>query len=170
MSYVTLSMDPARANATMRRDIERLLQDVVPTRTSPTWTPAVNGYEDATGFTMEFDVPGIAPEHLEITAQDGSLVVRGTRSAAEQKESRDLLAECPVGAFERRLRLPKTADIGNVSASYALGVLTVRVEKLATVAPRKVTINVAQPVATRATPAAEVRNADAPKADTSHTN
>lgn len=147
MSYVTLSMNPMQSNGTVRREIERLLQDVMPTGT-PAFAPAVNGFEDEQGFRMEFDVPGFTPDQLDITAQEGTLVVRGTRATPELKGVRPLFIERPAGSFERRIRLPKTADIGNVAASYAHGVLTVRVEKLATVAPRKVAINIAEPVST----------------------
>ena len=76
MSFVTVSMNPAQATNTMRREIERLLHDAVPTRTSPSFVPAANGYEDANGFKMEFEVPGFAPDQLEVTAQEGALIVR----------------------------------------------------------------------------------------------
>lgn len=142
MSFVTVSMNPAQNGHTMRHEIERLLQDVVPVRTSPVFVPAVNGYEDANGFSMEFEVPGFTSEQLEVTAQDGALIVRGTlptRTLAEG--TRSLFAERASKSFERRLRLPKTADVASITASHANGVLTVKVAKLATVAPRKITIS-----------------------------
>ena len=147
MSFVTVSMNPAQASNTMRREIERLLQDVVPTRTAPAFVPAVNGYEDANGFKMEFEVPGFAPEQLEVTAQDGALTVKGTKPATTPTEgTRVLFVESAAKSFERKMRLPKTADVASISASHANGVLTVQVAKLATVAPRKVTINVGEAV------------------------
>lgn len=142
MSFVTVSMNPAQSNHSMRREIERLLQDVVPVRTAPAFVPAANGYEDANGFRMEFEVPGFTAEQLEVSAQDGALIVRGTKPATEVVEgTRTLFVERAARSFERKLRLPKTADVANIAANHAHGVLTVNVGKLSTVAPRKVTIN-----------------------------
>lgn len=142
MSFVTYAVNPAQSSSNMRREIERLLQDVVPTRTSPSYSPSANCYEDANGFVMEFEVPGFAADQLEVTAQDGALVVKGTLPARTLPEgTRALFVERSAKSFVRQLRLPKTADVASVTASHANGVLTVKVAKLATVAPRKVTIN-----------------------------
>ena len=145
MSFVSLSMNPVQTNGSVRREIERLLQDVVPVRTFAQTGPAANGYEDAAGFTMEFDVPGFAPDALEVLTEDGALLVRGSRPAPEfSEDTRLLFAERPTGSFERRMRLPKTADATKISANYTNGVLIVKVAKLATVAPRKIAINVGE--------------------------
>ena len=142
MSFVTVSMNPAQASNNMRREIERLLQDVVPVRTAPAYIPAVNGYEDANGFRMEFEVPGFEADQLEVTAQDGALIVRGSMQEAELAEgTRPLFVERSVKSFERKMRLPKSADVSNITANHTNGVLTINVAKLATVAPRKVAIN-----------------------------
>ena len=149
MTFVSLAMNPAQANGTVRREIERLLQDVVPMPAGVHPGPVANGYEDAAGFTMEFDVPGFAPDQLEVLAQEGALVIRGAHAAIElAKDTRVLFAERPTGSFERRLRLPKTADMSNISANYVNGVLTVKVAKQPLVAPRRVAINVGESVST----------------------
>ncbi len=154
MSFVSYSMNPVQASNSMRREIERLLQDVVPVRTSTPFVPLANGYEDADGFTMEFEVPGFAADQLDVTAQEGMLIVKGTMpTAANAEGTRTLFAERASKSFERRLRLPKTADISSITANHVNGVLTVKVAKLATVAPRKVTINT-QDVTPAPTPAA----------------
>ena len=146
MSFVSYAMNPATNGTSMRREIERLLQDVAPARATA-WVPAANGYEDATGFTMEFDVPGFAPEQLDVTAQDGALIVSGKNAERESAAGvRALFTERPSASFERRLRLPKTADVASISATHANGVLTVRVAKLATLAPRKIQINTGEAV------------------------
>ncbi|MBC8086546.1 MAG: Hsp20/alpha crystallin family protein [Phycisphaerae bacterium] len=151
MSFVSVSMDPAMQVNSVRREIERLLQDVAPARAAAAWVPAANGYESATGFMMEFDVPGFAPDQLDVTAQDGALIVSGNRSTQENAEgTRALFVERSSASFERRLRLPKSADVTNISATYANGLLTVRVAKLAVLAPRKVAIGVAESVHTPA--------------------
>lgn len=147
MSFVSVSMNPAAQATSMRREIERLLQDVAPIRGAAVWVPAANGYENATGFIMEFEVPGFAPEQLDVTAQDGALTVSGNRTTPETAEGiHALFIERPSASFERRLRLPKSADVTNISATHANGVLTVRIAKLAVLAPRRVAINAGESV------------------------
>jgi HSP20 family protein len=147
MSFVSVSMNPAAQANSMRREIERLLQDIAPVRNTSGWVPAANGYENATGFVMEFEVPGFTTEQLDVTAQDGALIVSGNRPTPEASEgTRALFIERPTTNFERRLRLPKSADVTNISATYANGVLTVRVAKLAVLAPRKVAISIGEAV------------------------
>ncbi len=151
MSFVSVAMNPAQANGTVRREIERLLQDAVPMQTGVPAGPAANGYEDATGFTMEFDVPGFSPDKLEVLAQDGTLTISGTHAPAETgKDTRVLFAERSTRSFERSLRLLKTADTSNISAHYVNGVLTVKVAKLPIASPRRVAINVGDSVSTPA--------------------
>lgn len=147
MSFVPLSMNPATASTSVRREIERLLQEVSPTSNTTAWVPLANGYENATGFIMEFEVPGFAPDQLDVTAQDGALTISGKKSAPENADgTRALFTERVATSFDRSMRLPKTADTANIAATYANGVLTVRVAKLAAVAPRKGAINVGESV------------------------
>ena len=71
------------------------------------------------------------------------LVVRGSRTVRELAEGeRRLVGERALGQFTRRFRLPKTADANTLAASYAHGVLTVRVSKVAPAQPRRVPITV----------------------------
>jgi HSP20 family protein len=105
---------------------------------------AVDAREDATGFTLEMDIPGVAPESVDVVAEDGQLVVRSKRAAREVAEGETVLfAERTKGEFERRFRLSKVADLSQISASYALGVLTVRIAKVAPAQPKRVPVTVA---------------------------
>jgi HSP20 family protein len=136
----------AAAPAGMRREMDRLVQEVFGAagmNGSATWTPATDGVEDSTGYTLELELPGIAPDAVELLAEEGVLIVRGEKAAAEMQDGQKrLFGERAHGAFERRFRLPKSADLSNVEARYALGVLTIRVAKVAPAQPRRVPIAV----------------------------
>lgn len=130
--------------ASLRSDMERVMDGLF---TSNGTNHAINAEarEDATGFTLELEVPGINADALEVLAEDGVLTVRGSRPNRELAEGeRVLFAERANGEISRKFRLPKTADLSAISASYANGVLTVRVAKIAPAQPRRVTVNVAQ--------------------------
>lgn len=133
------------SNSTLRADVQRLLNEAFAPingrAVSSDRVPSADAREDATGFTLDLDVPGVSPDALDVLAEDGVMTVRGTPTTRELAEGETLVVnERARGAFSRQFRLPKTADAGAISASYANGVLTVRIAKLAPAQPRRVTI------------------------------
>jgi HSP20 family protein len=138
-----------------RRELDRFFEDVVNARpqSAATWQPATDATEDAAGYTLLIELPGVSPSGVEVLSEDGLLTVRGTKSAPELQPGQQVaFAERTHGDFVRRFRLPKSADLQTVTASYALGVLTVRVAKLVPAQPRRVPITV--PAAQETQPAA----------------
>lgn len=128
------------------REMERLFDDVVNARpqSTATWQPATDAREDAGGYLLSIELPGVLPSAVEVLSEDGLLTVRGTKSASEVQPGQQVaFTERAHGEFIRRFRLPKRADLHDVSASYALGVLTVRVAKHAPAQPRRVPISIA---------------------------
>lgn len=133
----------ATPTLTLRRELDRLFDDVFIPRPATHWQPTADAREDGSGFTLMLDLPGVPADSVEVLAEDGVLTVKGTRAAAALGEGeRALFAELPRGAFARRFRLPKSADLQAISAAYAHGVLTVRIAKIAPAQPRKVEVTV----------------------------
>lgn len=134
-----------QSTSALRADVQRLLNEAfTPIGNRPVNSdrvPSADAREDATGFTLDLDVPGVAPDALEVLAEDGVMTVRGTPTKRELAEGETLVVnERAHGVFTRQFRLPKNADASAISASYANGVLTVRVAKVAPTQPRRVTI------------------------------
>ncbi len=145
MTYTFPLIATPLSTRAIRREMDRLFDDVfVPrpaTRGTEGWQPAVSAREDATGYTVQVDLPGVQPDAVEVLAEEGVLTIRGTRPAvAPGASERQLVGEQPTGSFTRRFRLPKGADLQAISARHALGVLTVRVGKVAPSQPRRVPI------------------------------
>lgn len=110
----------------------------------PQWSPAVTARESASGYVFELDLPGVSPDTVEVLAADGMLTVRGNRPATELADGeKTFFSERRQGPFTRRFRLPKNADLQKVSASYALGVLTVSVARTEPAQPVRVPVTVA---------------------------
>ena len=107
------------------------------------WRPAADIVETSEGFDITLDLPGVNPESVDITVDDGVLTIAGERPQREQAEgSQAARIERGTGAFRRAFSLPDSADADNVTAAAEHGVLTVRIGKVATPEPRKISVQV----------------------------
>jgi HSP20 family protein len=110
---------------------------------SAQWRPAVDVRENSEGYSIVLDVPGVKPEDIEITVDDGELVIQGSREATEKAESETFCkVERISGTFYRRFRLPDTANAEAIAASSEYGVLTVHIPKQEKAQPRKIAVSV----------------------------
>ena len=128
----------------LRREIDRVFEDVFGREGGALarWTPAADIREDDKSFIVEMELPGIAPEQVEVTAEKGVLTVRGEKSAesTESNGSRWRLTERIHGAFQRSFRLPSDIEQDAIAATFANGVLTVRVPKAAVAVAKKIVV------------------------------
>lgn len=92
-------------------------------------TPAVDVYRTDSGLQLTFDVPGVAADALDLTVDDGQLVL----------QARDHRRR-PV---RRAFRLPDGLDDRQVDAHLDRGVLTVRLPFAPTPEPRRVAVRTA---------------------------
>ena len=90
--------------------------------------------------TLKLDVPGIDPEQLEVTVDRGILTISGKREEERTENDKFFVRERTMGTFTRRLRLPETLNADALEASYANGVLEVRIPVLEQAKPRKVEV------------------------------
>lgn len=99
-------------------------------------------YEDTENVYAELPVPGMAPEHLEVSVEEGVLKVTGERpeSQGDDKPIRWRLKERMTGRFEHKFRLPVEIDREKVTADYTHGILTVTLPKAPEAKPRKIEV------------------------------
>lgn len=117
----------------LRREMDSLLRSALGRSTagrrgsSPgRVAPPTDYYETDGAHVVRVDLPGFERDQLEVEVEDGVLLVRASRSAT--REGRDYHhKERPVGKFERALPLPDGADVENIEARLADGVLEVRI-------------------------------------------
>ena len=94
------------------------------------WIPTVDIKENRKRFVITVDVPGVDPKDIEVKMENGCLSISAERKQQrEESDDTHRLLECSYGAFERRIRLPDTADESKVSAKNLHGVLTVTINK-----------------------------------------
>lgn len=127
----------------LRREMNRLFDDVL-TRTTPNaaWAPPVDVREDDHEISLDVELPGVKPEDVEVTCDNGLLTIRGLKST-ERKEGNEgeyHLVERTYGTFTRSFRLPKGVDESKITADFEHGVLHVGVPKAALPQPKKIQI------------------------------
>jgi HSP20 family protein len=97
---------------------------------SAPWAPRADIFEKDGAIVVKAELPGVKKEDIAITLDEGDLVIRGERKAEhEVKEDAYYRMERTYGSFQRRLPLPGGVDPEQVEASYADGVLQVRIPK-----------------------------------------
>jgi HSP20 family protein len=132
----------------LRREIDRLFDDAFGgngMRAQSAWVPPVDVRESESELALVFEIPGVTPEQIEVTTDNGVLTVRGEKRE-ERKEGNEQqyhLVERVYGAFSRSFQLPKNLDESKIDARFEHGVLTVRIPKAALPQPKKIQINAA---------------------------
>jgi HSP20 family protein len=91
------------------------------------WIPAADVYEDEREYLLALDLPGINHDGLDVSLDDGRLVIRGERAAATGLHARR--TERPQGRFVRTFSLPEAVDRGAITADYKDGVLLLHLPK-----------------------------------------
>lgn len=128
---------------TLRREMDRLFEDAFGRVSAPAaWTPAVDVREEETGYLFEVELPGIAPEAVEVTADAGVLTVSGEKRAErkEGEEGRWHIVERVHGAFRRTFQLPQNVAEDRIEATFGNGLLTVRVPKAELPKPKRIEV------------------------------
>lgn len=105
--------------------------------------PAADIQESEAGLTLQLDMPGHAPEAIEVKVENDHLTVRSERkSRLDAEKGGQLLSERRFGTFERTFVLPRTVDAGRVEATYEHGVLTLVLPRREEARPRTVQVQV----------------------------
>lgn len=138
MLYRTMTAAPIFG---LRREIDRLFDDAF-TRDGTGWTPAADIKENDGELRVEMELPGLSPEQVEITAENGVLTIRGEKKTErkEGEEDRFHMIERSYGSFSRTFQLPQGVDESKIVAEFENGVLAIRVPKAALPQPRRIQI------------------------------
>ena len=98
--------------------------------------PPVNVFREDDGLVVLLEVPGFAPEDLNIEGRNQRLVISGKRDSAELAGASFHRRERWSGEFSRALQIPREYDLERTEAGCKNGVLTVRMPLREEVKPR----------------------------------
>ncbi|MDQ2852764.1 MAG: HSP20 family small heat-shock protein [Actinomycetota bacterium] len=123
------------------RELDRLTQQVLGAAGTPT-RPSVmpmDAWRDGDTFHIEFDLPGVAPESIDLDVERNVVTVRAERPALD-RDTEMLAAERPRGVSSRQLVLGDNVDTERIDASYEAGALTLTIPVAEKAKPRKIRI------------------------------
>ena len=121
------------------RDLDRLTEQVFGTVSRPTTMPMEAWRQDGE-FVVEFDLPGVEPDSIDVDVERNVLTVRAERASHRPAEAEVIAAERPTGTFGRELILGDSLETSKVTADYADGVLTLRIPIAEQAKPRKIEV------------------------------
>jgi HSP20 family protein len=102
--------------------------------------PVASVIEDADGYTLEIEMPGVNKEGLEISVENNELTIIG-RPSLPTIEGTLIHRELRPHNFRRTFELDPSIDTGKINAKIDQGVVTLTLPKAEQVKPRKITVS-----------------------------
>ena len=121
------------------RDLDRLTQQVFGTATRPAFMP-MDAWRSGDVFHMEFDLPGVSTDSIDLDVERNVLTVRAERVGTNNDGAETIAAERPRGMFSRQIILGDNLNLDAVEASYTDGVLHLTIPVAEKAKPRKISI------------------------------
>lgn len=95
--------------------------------------PLVTARETEAGMILEAEVPGVAPEALNVSLEGNTLTIKGERTPAGAEKQ----------AFERSFSIPASLAPEKMAATLKHGLLTITIPKREEAKPRRIEITAA---------------------------
>lgn len=144
---VMRSMRPLYPFSQLRREMDRLLTNLMPNGPELPWSgtaqnqPAVNLWETPDALHVELEVPGVKSDQLDLSVVGNQLTVKIERPELTEEGVTYHRRERPVGSFVRVLELPTEVNPDKVDAELQHGVLTIHLAKAEAAKPRKIQVS-----------------------------
>ena len=123
------------------RELDRLTQQALGTNGTlarPSVMP-MDAWRDGETFYVEFDLPGINPDSIDLDVERNVVTVKAERPP-RASDAELIAAERPRGVFSRQLILGDNLDTEHIAAAYDSGVLTLQIPVAERAKPRKITV------------------------------
>ena len=104
--------------------------------------PRASITENASGYVVQVEMPGVSRQGLEITFENGELTLLGHRQHFTPAAGTELVyRESRPVDFRRVFELDHSVDAANIGAGLDQGLLTLTLPKAEAAKPRKIEIN-----------------------------
>ena len=99
------------------------------TRTKRVFTPRTDIYESDDHIVLLAEMPGVAPDAVDITLEKRALTIRGATGEHGHRGYRQVYAEYADGDYERVFTLSEDIDRDRIEASHNNGILRLTLPK-----------------------------------------
>lgn len=152
MSIVKWS--PMKELETMRRDMERLFEDVFePTLRRRRWwpkpseegiiVPSINMYDRKNEIVVKAEIPGVEKDNIDLSITKDGLTLKGEFKKDEEVKEEDYYSrEISHGSFTRTISLPAEVDSEKAKASFKNGILEIVLPKKEEAKPKEIKVHV----------------------------
>ncbi len=108
------------------------------------WAIPLDMTQDDEKVIVRASIPGLKPEDVKVTVDDGVLTIEGEVNAqAERAKGTYIVRERRAGVFRRVVRLPDSADTEHAESTYANGVLEITFLLVEAKKPKSIDVKVA---------------------------
>lgn len=121
------------------KELDRMAAQVFGTTARPAVMP-MDAWRDGDTFVVEFDLPAVNPESVDLDVERNVLTVRAERLSPTASDVELVASERPRGIFSRQVILGDALDTDNIRASYQAGVLRLNIPVAEKAKPRKISI------------------------------
>jgi HSP20 family protein len=121
------------------REFDRLAGQLLGTTNRPAVMP-MDAWREGDVFQIEFDLPGVARESIDLDVERNVLTVRAER-VPRNGDWEMLASERPRGVFSRQLVLGDNLDLDGIEAHYDAGVLRLSIPVAERAKPRKIEVS-----------------------------
>lgn len=134
--------DPFAEMRRMQGEMNRLLSGA--TTATAREFPPMNLWLGENSVAVTAELPGIAPEDVEVTVRENTLTLQGRREPKSEDENAVWhRRERAYGTFARTVQLPFRVDPENVEARFTNGLLEIELQRPEADRPKKIQINAA---------------------------
>jgi HSP20 family protein len=121
------------------RELDRVASQVFGTTARPAVMP-MDAWRDGDTFVVEFDLPAVNPDSVDLDVERNVLTVRAERLSPTGPEVELIASERPRGVFSRQVILGDALDADAIRATYHSGVLRLNIPVAEKAKPRKIAI------------------------------
>jgi HSP20 family molecular chaperone IbpA len=122
---------------TMKGELRRTKSEQ---RAEPVYIPDTDIYENENEFRMEFEVPGVTKDNIDITIDGDQLEIRADISEVQPEGTELKYSEYTPRNFYRRFKIGNDIQRESVKAELTDGILEVVLTKSEEAKPRKISV------------------------------
>jgi HSP20 family protein len=152
-----IARNPYDALFGVRRELDRMFEQAT-TGYEKAWDAPAEVIETENEIRFSIEVPGMRPEDIDVTLENGILTVSGDKRLVRREGETDdqyRLFERRYGRFARSFRIPPTVATDRVNAECEHGVLTITLPRAEEARPRKIEVRPGAALSEQGRPADE---------------